>query len=186
MSKVNKTTYAILGMLSIAPMSGYEMRQTMQQSTANFWSESDGQLYPTLSKLTKLALVMCKKDKTSTRDKKIYHLTTKGMTELKKWLAKESETNVVRSELMLKLFFGVNVAPEQNLEHIQTYRQQNKKMLAALSEQTKKLMGEHKHSPHLPYWQMTIQYGIALAQAKITWCDNITSKLQKLNRGKKS
>ena len=34
--------YAILGMLSIEPMSGYEIRQTMQQSTENFWAESDG------------------------------------------------------------------------------------------------------------------------------------------------
>ena len=38
----SKTPYAILGMLSIEPMSGYDIRQIMRNSTANFWSESDG------------------------------------------------------------------------------------------------------------------------------------------------
>ena len=139
MTKTNKTRYAILGMLSIAPMSGYEIRQTMQQSTANFWSESDGQLYPTLAKLTTLGFVSCKADKASVREKKVYHITTKGITELKNWLAQKSETHIIRSEFMLKLFFGANVSPEISLEHIQAHRYQTKTMLSQLAETKKQL-----------------------------------------------
>jgi DNA-binding PadR family transcriptional regulator len=186
MAKTNKTHYAILGMLSIAPMSGYEIRQTMQQSTANFWSESDGQLYPALTKLTKLGLVLCKADKTSAREKKVYHITTKGITELNQWLAQEPETHIIRNEFMLKLFFGANVSPEINLEHIQAHRYQTKKMLSQLAETKKQLEHKHKDSSHLPYWQMSIQYGITHGEAKLKWCDDVIHKLKKMNRGGKS
>ncbi len=180
MPKTNKTHYAVLGMLSIAPMSGYEIRQVMQQSTANFWSESDGQLYPTLNKLTTLKLVLCKTDKTSAREKKVYHLTTKGRTELKQWLAQEPETHIVRNEFMLKLFFGANVSPKISLEHIQAHRYQTKKMLSTLAETNKQLVHEHKDSSHLPFWQMSIEYGIAIAEAKLKWCDKVINDLKNM------
>lgn len=183
MIKTNKTHYAILGMLSIAPMSGYEIRQTMQQSTANFWSESDGQLYPALTQLTKLGLALCKADKTSAREKKIYHISAKGITELKKWLAQEPETHIIRNESMLKLFFGANTSPETNLEHIQATRYQTKKLLSQLAETKKQLATKHKDSPHLPYWQMSIQYGTDLAEAKLKWCDDVINQLNEMNRG---
>ena len=185
MTKTNKTHYAILGMLSIAPMSGYEIRQTMQQSTVNFWSESDGQLYPALAKLTMQGLVLYKTDRTSGREKKIYHITAKGITQLKKWLAQKPETFIVRNELMLKLFFGANISPEISIEHIQAHRYQTKTMLAQLAETKKQLLNTHKDSSHLPYWQMSIQYGTELAEAKLKWCDDVIHELQKMKRGKK-
>jgi PadR family transcriptional regulator AphA len=183
---MKKTNNAILGMLSIEPMSGYEIRQVMQQSTANFWCESDGQLYPALTQLTKLGLVLCKKDKTSAREKKIYHITAKGLEELKKWLELSPETFLIRNEFMLKLFFGANVSPTRNLEHLQAHRYQTKTMLTELINTKKKLAEEHKDSVHFPYWQMSIQYGISLAEAKLQWCDDVIKQLKKMNRGEKS
>ncbi len=186
MAKTNKTHYAILGMLSIAPMSGYEIRQVMQQSTANFWSESDGQLYPALTALITLGFVLCKADKTSARQKKVYNITTKGRTALKKWLAQKPETHIIRNEFMLKLFFGANVSPTISLEHVQAHRYQTKAMLFQFAETKKQLAHEYKDSFHLPYWEMSIQYGVELAEAKLKWCDDVINELEKMNRGGKS
>lgn len=36
MLKTKKNQYAVLGLLSIAPMSGYEIKRFMQKSTDNF------------------------------------------------------------------------------------------------------------------------------------------------------
>jgi len=49
---VNKTRFAVLGLLSIRPMSGYDLKQVIESSTRNFWSESYGQIYPVLRELT--------------------------------------------------------------------------------------------------------------------------------------
>ena len=50
------TRYAILGLLSLAPMSGYEIRKVAASSIGHFWSESYGQIYPTLRKLVAAGL----------------------------------------------------------------------------------------------------------------------------------
>lgn len=186
MAKSNKTHYAILGMLAIEPMSGYEIRQTMRQSTENFWSESDGQLYPALAALNKRGLVCCKTvESAGNREKKVYRITAKGSTELRKWLFEQAEKQSIRSEFMLKLFFGANVSAEINLDHVQAHRYQVKSGVARLNDTKKSVTEEEKDSQHLPYWLMCIDYGIKIAQAKLAWCDNTISILEKMKAKEK-
>lgn len=170
MNNLTKTAFAILGMLSIAPMSGYEIQHTMKKSTSNFWSESDGQLYPNLTKLNKLGLITAKESITA-RAKKVYRLTAKGKKELQSWLQVEPEKHVVRNEMMLKLFFGANVSSKINAEHLHQLQYQTKVMLQQLNETKTQLKHEQKSSLHLPYWLITIQYGIHIGQAKLKWCE---------------
>lgn len=177
----SKTRYAVLGMLAIEPMSGYQIRQLMQMSTANFWSESDGQLYPALADLTKQGLIVSKgMQKKDAREKKMYRITAKGQTELAKWLKQEAETQTVRSEFMLKLFFGANVEPEVNLEHVQVFRHRLKSKLARLLEIKKQVEREDKDSPHFPYWIMSIEHGIKQSMAQLEWCDSVIRTLEKM------
>lgn len=180
MKKTKKTQYAILGLLSIAPMSGYEIKRYMRKSTDNFWRESDGQLYPTLSQLKNEQCIAYKTPVSSgSRDKKIYCITKKGEVELKKWLMKEPETQIVRNEFMLKVFLGANVEPQITLEQVHKHLQEAKLKLANLSEKKKKLNKEYKNSSHLSYWLFTIDYGIQLLEGKITWCGNVIRTLEK-------
>lgn len=179
MARVNKTIFALLGMLSIEPMSGYDIRQTMRESTANFWSESDGQLYPALAYLTKQGMITCQSDKKNqVRNKKIYSLTSKGMDTLKHWLMQEADTNIIRSEFLLKIFFGANVAPAINLEHVRAQRYQAKTQLSQLIATKEQLSQDYKKSPHLPFWLMSVEYGIQMADARITWCDHVIDELE--------
>jgi len=55
-SRENKSRYALLGMLSYMPMSGYDLRKFIESSTSNFWSESYAQIYPMLKQLTREGL----------------------------------------------------------------------------------------------------------------------------------
>ena len=40
--------YAILGLLSWRPFSGYELRKFFSESVALYWSGNNNQVYPTL------------------------------------------------------------------------------------------------------------------------------------------
>ena len=51
MPRENKTRFAVLAMLSLGPRSGYDIQQQIQRTLGHFWSESHGQIYPTLRKL---------------------------------------------------------------------------------------------------------------------------------------
>ena len=48
MSTHSQTQTAVLGALSIQPMTGYAVRENIQNVLGHFWSESFGQIYPTL------------------------------------------------------------------------------------------------------------------------------------------
>lgn len=176
----NKTPYAILGMLAIAPMSGYDIRQNLKESTANFWSESDGQLYPALTNLCKQKLITCRQTKTGNLNKKIYSITSQGKKILKEWLAQSPETQSVRNEALLKLFFGANISPEINKEHVEAQRYKAKSIQSSLTETKSRLIENYKDSPHLPYWLMTLDYGITMLEAKIIWCANVIKTLDKI------
>lgn len=79
MSKENKSRFVVLGMLSLGPMSGYEIKKRIEGSTNNFWSESYGQLYPTLKQLVSDGLTVSHTEKQEGKPERyIYTLTDKG------------------------------------------------------------------------------------------------------------
>ena len=117
----NKTQYAILGALSIQPMSGYEIKKMMAGSTNYFWSESNGQIYPTLAKLAKAKLVTIEEQMTGSKQRKVYSLTKSGKNSLQQWLRESVEYSPQRDELLLKLFFGKNISPKISINHIIIY-----------------------------------------------------------------
>lgn len=57
MKRESKTQYALLGILSQCEMNGYEIRKYIESTISFFWSESFGQIYPTLTKLEEEGLI---------------------------------------------------------------------------------------------------------------------------------
>jgi PadR family transcriptional regulator AphA len=87
MSKENKSKYALLGILSISPGSGYDIKKLMEQSTSNFWNESYGQIYPILKQLVEQRLATSHTEKQEGKPERyVYTLTAKGLEELRHWL----------------------------------------------------------------------------------------------------
>src|SRR5580700_9952877 len=81
------TPSALLGLLSLGPMSGYDIRQLIQQSIGHFWSESYGQIYPGLKRLEAVGLVAKKTErKHGSPDRYVYSLTADGRDRLREWL----------------------------------------------------------------------------------------------------
>lgn len=179
MNRLNKTKYALLGMLSLEPMSGYDIKKALNASTQHFWQESDGQIYPILAKLLNEKLISTQATATQgARVRKVYRITTKGLKVLKDWLAKEAEPLVPRNELLLKLFFGLNIPTENNHKHLLDYQQQLKQRLAVYQQIEKNLVQEK--SPHLPYWKMTLKYGELITKTQLDWCEDTLKQLKKL------
>ncbi len=58
MREIGATPNALLGLLSLEPMSGYDIRQMISRSIGYFWSESYGQIYPGLKRLAAEGLVV--------------------------------------------------------------------------------------------------------------------------------
>ena len=51
MAKVNKTKYAILGVLSLKPGSVYDIKKFCDKGISYFWNENFGHIYPVLKQM---------------------------------------------------------------------------------------------------------------------------------------
>lgn len=53
----NKSMYAILGILSLSPGTGYDIKKYCDTVLSGFWNENFGRIYPTLKKMSDDALI---------------------------------------------------------------------------------------------------------------------------------
>jgi PadR family transcriptional regulator, regulatory protein AphA len=171
MSKENKSKYALLGILSIGPGSGYDIKKLMEQSTSNFWNESYGQIYPILKQLVKQGLATSHTEKQEGKPERyVYTLTGKGLEELRHWLTEPIEHTVERNELLLKLFFGRQNSIADNVEHVQQFRTLQEQLLHKYQGIEGFLKANCADNPDLCYALITVRYGILRCQALLAWC----------------
>jgi len=178
------TEETLLGLLSLGPMSGYQMRNLMQDSTANFWRESYGRIYPALKRMKKAGLVeLDKQASAGPRAKKVYKLTATGQKRLRVWLGVPAQPLPNRNELLLKLFFGDRAAPGTMAAQVVAWQQSYAADLKRYELQLAELEATHAKHPGLPFWRMTLRYGISEAITVINWCADTMEEL-KVIRGK--
>ena len=167
----SKSRYAVLGALSIEPMSGYQIKEVIGHTIGHFWTEGYGQIYPSLKQLDEAGLVNSRVEQTAGKpDRHVYTLTDAGWEELRHWLGQPVESHRPgRSELLLKLFFGRHAATGTNLDHLHQHRQ----LMAALIAQYQAIEAEleAEASPDQPYWLITLRHGLHVARASLTWCE---------------
>ena len=105
MKLVNKTRYAILGMLLDGASTGYEIKSLMKRSTVYFWRESDSTLYPMLKLLANEGKVQSTIAYVGKKKKEIYSISESGRLEFKAWFESPTGSEIPRNEFLLKLFF---------------------------------------------------------------------------------
>ena len=181
------TPNALLGLLSLRPMSGYDIRQLIQRSIGHFWSESYGQIYPGLKRLTAAGLIEKKTERNKGKpDRHLYSLTAQGREQLRGWLKLPIAEEVARNELLLKLFFGAHVAASVNREHVMANMEFHQRALKVYAAMAKQLRLDEANDPQLPYWLMTLNYGRHYSGAVLKWCKETLAELDAIeSKGKR-
>ncbi|HEY0161934.1 MAG TPA: PadR family transcriptional regulator [Edaphobacter sp.] len=187
------TSEALLGILSIAPMSGYDMRATIERSIGNFWNESFGQIYPALKRLTEEKLVEKKAERRKGHpDRNVYSLTAKGEDRVREWLEVPAANEVPRNELLLKLFFGGHAPVSASRESVESFVTRQQQALKRYREIAKQIRKEHSDDPRAEFWLMTVDYGRHYSEAMVKWgrktlkeLDAIESRAQEKSARKK-
>ncbi len=181
MAKENRSKYAILGLLSWGPRSGYDIKKTIEQSISNFWNESYGQIYPILKRLAAEGLATASIEKQVGKPERyVYALTDKGRKALQRWLKEPPEWEVGRIEILLKLFFGRHVAVADNVRHVREFQILQQELLQRYNALEERLKAERPHQPDLAYWLMTLSYGRHVGRARLQWCDETLAMLRRM------
>jgi DNA-binding PadR family transcriptional regulator len=185
MAKANKSRYAILGILANAPgSSGYDIRSIMKGSTDYFWQETFSSIYPVLDALEKEDLITEVEGASSGRNRKAYKITKKGLKALQSWLIEDVELEQGRNEMLLKIFFGELNSISSNIKHIETYKSQISARKLILEQTRLTLPKEYPNDAGLPFWLMTVEFGIRRMQASIEWSEYALEKLSKIKKQK--
>jgi len=173
-TRTRRTPYTILGCLTVRPMSAYDIKQFLDRTVAHFWSESYGQIYPTLRQLERDALIVGRQTAGERgRDKRVYRITAAGRERLRNWLKEPAEPVTPRYEHSLKVFFGYNVDPTVSLQHVQRLRQQMAESLAAYRETERELerRAAEDTTSRAVHWLAVLRGGLRYAEAVVRWCD---------------
>ena len=184
MAKSNKSRFAIMGMLALVPKSsGYDIKKLMEGSTQYFWKESYSSIYPVLGALIEEGLIIKHEDLSkSERQRNVYELTAEGKRELKEWMNKPVEFEQFRNELLLKLFFGEFVPLSTTRKHVEEFQQMligKDKIYQTIKA---KLQLDQKNEPGLPYWLMTLDFGLRQVKAALEWCESALKQYDKLEK----
>jgi len=183
MAKASKSRYAILGILANAPgSSGYDIRASMEGSTDFFWRETFSSIYPVLESLEKENLIIAVESSGEGRKRTTYKITNEGLKTLQNWLTEDVELEQARNELLLKIFFGDLNAVSSSIQHIETYKKGISAKKLVLETIRKSLPKEYPDEAALPFWLLTVEFGIRRLQASLEWADHALTQLLKLKK----
>lgn len=177
MARVRQTDLAVLGALSIEPMSGYAVREAIRDVLGQFWSESFGQIYPALAELEAGGYVArLPGDGRGSR----YALTEAGRERLRELLLTPAEPAPPRNGLLLRLFFGHELGLEGSVALVREQRDRALASLAALGAARADVEAEPEVGPgseHRRYALLVISAGEHSARAALSWAEEALVEL---------
>jgi PadR family transcriptional regulator, regulatory protein AphA len=174
LAKVNKTKYALLGVLSLMSGSGYDIKKFCDSSISYFWNENYGHIYPVLKTMEQEELITKRVEQTEGRpSKNVYSITEKGREELEKWLMLPVDNEPGRSELLLKIFWSGNIPVGNIIEKFEQLKVESKNEISQYSKVENLLKANHCQADkkNLILWIITLSAGKYDAEAKIKWCE---------------
>ena len=183
MPKKNVSRYVLLGLLDIRPMSGYDIKKIVEFSIRDIWSESYGNIYPTLQKFLADGLAEKTVEKQEGKpDRIVYHITPSGRQELVEWLNKPYEQRRVRDEFLIKFLFGHRLPLQSNIQLVKTYRKSHAERIEWYRESVAELkeQGLSDRKDLLEY--LALLQGVFVREAKLRWCDEVIKVLQERQR----
>ena len=167
MSRQPQTELAVLGALSVQPMSGYAVRKAITETLGHFWSESFGQIYPTLARLEAEGLVV--RDADGKTSGSTYRLSPAGRRRLVTLLHEPIAAAPPRNGTLLRLFFGGLLGADACAEILRDARARAEEQLAMLTGIRAGLEAETADDPAARYRLITVLAGQHSARAQIAW-----------------
>ncbi len=167
----SSTGYVLLGVLAQAagPMTGFEIRGFLDQSVQFFWRESFGQIYPALKRLHEEGLIKPASARGRKRDAQPWRITPAGQAALREWLDRPAQTQALRDETLLKLFFSRHASGDTAQRLVDAVRATYEARLAALEAAVRAGLVD-VGNPDLLNSLIAVERGLMRARMMLAWC----------------
>ena len=171
--KTTAVTPVVLGLLALAPRSGYDIKTVVDRSTRFFWAASYGQIYPELKRLEEEGLVEGEDQPNGGRSRRVYRLTVAGREALHDWLLGPTVTIELRDESLLRLFFADALPHDEALMLLEGRKRGHEQYLEMLRE-IQALPG----GPDPTYVDLVLRWGIDFNEWGAKWCEEQLERLR--------
>ena len=178
--RANQTEMAVLGGLSVAPMTGYALREAIREVLGHFWSESGGQIYPELAGLEARGHV--ERRGASRPGASIFALTPAGRERLDELLREPIQSVPQRNGRLLRLFFGRRLGMDACRALVREARAEAEGRLRQYAAIRVEIMGEDERAEDQGFWLLTVSAGEHSAKATIAWADEALAALDEMDR----
>ncbi len=131
--------YAILGILSLRPMTGYDLKKVMQESQFMHWSGNNNQIYKALVELLEQDYVQNEvQHQDGAPSKKLYTITPAGREAIAAWSAAAPELPECKKPFLTQLAFAHALGDEQLHKLLLTYEHEAWMQLQMCREQARR------------------------------------------------
>ena len=167
---INPTAASLLGFLQSGPMAGWDLAAHIDRSVGNFWNVTRSQVYRELARLEAIGLV--EGEAAGPRERRPYRITEPGRQAFRRWLNGEPGPDLIRSRLLLTVFFGEYLDQAKLRRFLTGHRLQHQRRLEAYRE-IEAALDENLTFPH-----ETLEFGIALEELSIRWIESLEMRLK--------
>jgi len=175
MARTRQTETAVLGALSVMPMTGYAVREAIRDVLGHFWSESFGQIYPALSALERQGHVDREgKERTGSS---VFVITPSGEGRLRELLAAPIQPAPPRNGLLLRLFFGRQLGPEVCQSLLENAKADAERRLTEFKAIRNQIAADEATTADHLYWLLTVSAGEHGARSVISWAEESIATL---------
>jgi PadR family transcriptional regulator AphA len=170
---MNAVTPVVLGMLSLGPRSGYDIKMVVDRSTRFFWAASYGQIYPELRRLESEGLIEGEDAPHGGRSRRVYRITKAGRGALREWLLDSTVTIEYRDESLLRLFFADAMPREEALLLLEGRKKGHEQYLEVL-QAIEQLPGGKDPD----FVDLVLRWGIEFNEWGAQWCEKHLTRLR--------
>jgi PadR family transcriptional regulator, regulatory protein AphA len=175
----------LLGFLSYKPMTGYDIKREMDHSTTHFWHAHHSQIYTTLRRMEKEALLTSQMVMEEGQpNRRVYNITDEGKKKLQDWLDKPlTELDDYKCELLVKVFFSGFREDEDVLNELILQRKLHTQHLSVYQELDKFLESHiktHADPRMIIYSRFTLQMGLRYERMFIGWLDDTIEEIKNM------
>lgn len=182
--------HAILGLLSLAPLSGYDLKKMFEGSAALAWSGNNNQIYTTLVKLHHQGWVSREvQTQEASPTRKVYSLTAQGLAELRSWVMSAPEIPQVKNSFLIQLAWADLLTADELDQLLARYASELEIQLKMLNFQKERLNLSPSGVAREAYinlslartpretflWKMVLENWSAYYQAELNWVGQLRS-----------
>lgn len=165
--------HGLLALLSQGPRYGYQLRAEFESSTGTTWPLNIGQVYSTLSRLERDAMVT--RVGADAEGRFVYRITPAGEQDVRRWFTTPiARSDRPRDELAIKLAMAVTTPGVDVTRVVQTQRTDTLRTLQDLTRLK-------ANAPAVPAgqadraWRLVLESMIFQAEAEVRWLDHCES-----------